>query len=301
MPTQEAARAILKRLLAVMQKNVHGIRADVDTECLHDFRVAVRRTRAALGQIKCVFPENTTETFKDIFRNLGRASNDLRDLDVYLLNRARFERMLPEEWRPRLSPLFELLQSERNQCQTAFVERLDDPMTRKCLAEWETFLNGSTESAALPKNARKPALKVARKCIRKRYRRVIQAGSAIDDSSTGKELHKLRLHCKKLRYLLEFFAPLFPADTMESLIGHLKTLQDNLGEFCDLTVQQRKLNSFIDRLSARDDQRHDVAAAVGGLVAVLSQRQRNVRADFAKTFGEFSTADNADLYSQLFG
>jgi CHAD domain-containing protein len=301
MPAHAAARAILERMLAVILKNERGIREDIDTECLHDFRVAVRRTRAALAQIKYVFPSEAVDTFTSFFRELGRSSNDLRDLDVYLLDRERFEQMLPEEWRPRLGPLFKLLQSERERCHAAFVTRLDDPATRKGLTDWEAFLDRPPSTAAPPKNAGKPVMKVARKAIRKRYRLVIQAGNAINDSSPGKELHKLRLHCKKLRYLLEFFASLFPEETMTLLIGQLKSLQDNLGEFCDLAVQRPKLNSFIGRLSAQGEQSKDIAAAVGGLTAVLYRRQQDVRAGFDRTFREFSATDNADLYSQLFG
>jgi CHAD domain-containing protein len=301
MPTHEAVRAVLKRMLAIMLKNEPGIRKDIDTECLHDFRVAVRRTRAALGQIKYVFPEEATESFKNFFRELGRSSNELRDLDVYLLGRERFEQMLPNEWRSRVDPLFRLLQSERDRCHRAFIARLDDPETKKGLTDWGTFLNRQPDTIAPLKNATRPALKVARKAIRKRYRRVMKAGIAIDDSSPGKELHKLRLHCKKLRYLLEFFSSLFPADTMAELIVQLKTLQDNLGEFCDLNVQQPKLKSFIGRLGAEDDQNNAVAAATGGLVAVLYRRQQDVRGDFGRIFKEFSAPENADRYSELFG
>ena len=47
-------------LLGILLANEPGLRANLDTEFLHDFRVAVRRTRALLGQIKQVFPPDAS-------------------------------------------------------------------------------------------------------------------------------------------------------------------------------------------------------------------------------------------------
>jgi hypothetical protein len=60
MPSDEATKTILRFLLQIMRINQPYIEKDLDTEFLHDFRVSVRRTRSALGQIKSVFPVQTT-------------------------------------------------------------------------------------------------------------------------------------------------------------------------------------------------------------------------------------------------
>ena len=51
----EAARRILGHLFRTIRRNETGIKKDLDTEFLHDFRVGIRRTRSALSQIKSVF------------------------------------------------------------------------------------------------------------------------------------------------------------------------------------------------------------------------------------------------------
>ncbi|MBT8331149.1 MAG: CHAD domain-containing protein, partial [Deltaproteobacteria bacterium] len=86
MRSDEAAKIILHNLLDVMRANEAVFEKDLDTEILHDFRVAIRRTRSALAQIKNVFPKRTTDRFKKDFAYIGKRSNALRDLDVYLLN-----------------------------------------------------------------------------------------------------------------------------------------------------------------------------------------------------------------------
>src|SRR5262249_23551510 len=83
------ARQIYQALLNIMVANEPGMRADLDTEFLHDYRVSLRRTRSLLGQIKNVFPEDTVTHFRNEFRWLARATSTKRDLDVLLLSLRR--------------------------------------------------------------------------------------------------------------------------------------------------------------------------------------------------------------------
>ena len=85
-----SAKVILRYLFEIMKANEAGIKADIDTEYLHDYRIAIRRTRSALSQIRNVFPTKVTEHFKQEFRTLGQLTNQLRDLDVYLLSEGEF-------------------------------------------------------------------------------------------------------------------------------------------------------------------------------------------------------------------
>ena len=48
LPSGQAVRRILGHLLGVMTLNEEGVKADTDTEFLHDYRVAIRRIRSAL-------------------------------------------------------------------------------------------------------------------------------------------------------------------------------------------------------------------------------------------------------------
>ena len=77
-------------------------------EFLHDYRTAVRRTWSALSQIPDVFPPRTTERYKEAFALLGEQTNQLRDLDVYLLSEPEYRAMFPEAMRDYISPVFDL-------------------------------------------------------------------------------------------------------------------------------------------------------------------------------------------------
>ena len=292
---------ILKYLHDVMRQNEAGIRADWDTEFLHDFRVAIRRTRSALSQIKGVLPVDAVEHFKDAFRQLGRSTNRLRDLDVYLLEDETYRAMLPESLQPGLDAVFSRLKSERRRALSDMVQVLDTPEYRGLMDSWTAFLQG--EQSRGGKDADIPAIALARKFIRKRFKTVLKRGQAIGDDTPDEALHDLRIDCKKLRYLLEFFVSLFPKNKMDKLIGYMKKLQDNLGDFNDLSVQQQELTTYLNEVlpHSRRADRLLCAAAIGGLIARLHSQQQTVRREFASAFATYAKKKNVRLYRDLFG
>lgn len=301
MTAKQATTLILKDLLRTMRQNEAGIEADIDTEFLHDFRVAIRRTRSALTQIKSIFSNETVRRFKQDFAAVGKSTNRLRDLDVYLLNREVYGAMLPDELRPSLDPLFRFLLTERTKHRSKLVRALNGTFYKKLLYEWDALLNKAEEgSHNEAKNANRPAVAVARELITKQHDRVMNLGNSISDSTADAELHKLRLECKKLRYLLEFFASLFPSNEMALLIRELKALQDNLGAFNDLCVQRQELRDFVDRLIPPEKEYFETAAAIGGLISSLYQKQMQVRMGFSQKFLEFRQPGKVKLYRQLF-
>ena len=78
-------RQIHHMLLDVLTANEPGVRADLDTEFLHDFRVALRRMRSLLGQLKHVFPPPVVEHFAEELSWMARLTGPARDLDVLML------------------------------------------------------------------------------------------------------------------------------------------------------------------------------------------------------------------------
>ena len=300
-PANEATRKILLALVGAMRANEQGIVEDIDSEFLHDFRVAIRRTRAALGQIKHVFPAAKTEYFRNVFAELGRQTNLLRDLDVYLLNQEHFLQLLPSHLQPGLNAFFLQLKRKRRSALSRVRRFLHSPLYRQYMEEWQTFLVELPETdIKIPVNAKKTIGKLASLFIHRRFHQIIKAGNRITPASPDEKLHKLRINGKKLRYLLEFFASLYPPAEMKRLISRLKKLQDNLGEFNDLSVQQHYLNQYLDALNHNRSGDILTAAAIGGLVARLHERHQQVRKDFTKTFSRFNTPEIQTTFDHLF-
>jgi CHAD domain-containing protein len=137
---------------------------------------------------------------------------------------------------------------------------------------------------------------LAPRLIAKQHRRLLRKGRKISADSPDKDLHRLRIEGKKLRYLLEFFAGLFPRRRITGLIKQLKKLQDNLGAFNDLAIQQASLESYLE---SRAEPSPREAAAVGGLVSLLRERRRDVRRDFERAFAGFDAAETRESFARL--
>ena len=300
-PAQEAIKAIFKTLINVIRQNEDGIINDLDTEFLHDFRVAVRRIRAALGQLQIVFSPDLVKKFKKDFSYLGRQSNQLRDLDVYLLNETMYKSMLPLRMRESISILFNQLNLERKSAHQQFADLINNVRYNNIIKSWQNFLDSDTKNQTNnPIEARLPIIKIVKPVIREQLNTVLNLGSAINDNTEDEKIHELRIECKKLRYLLEFFISLFPQNKIETFINHLKILQDNLGKFNDFSIQQEFLQNYIIKLPVLNDKNKQVIAAVGALIGILNDRQVKTRQEFAIRYAQFASSENFALAMKLF-
>ena len=207
--------------------------------------------------------------------------------------------MLPLELAPGLEHMFSIFAKKRKGAHRDIVKFLKSPEYKEIVTSWESYLDRSGEHSEIP-NAEVPVKELANRIIKKKYKRILRDGSRIDDETPDAELHSLRIECKKLRYMIEFFSSLYPAVQIKSLVKHLKVLQDNLGEFNDLSVQRASMKSFIDTLDPKDDKQRECAVSSGGLISVLYERQNDVRSEFKERFKEFSGKETRSIFKSLF-
>ena len=240
MSAADAVRTVLHAQYRVARANEEGIRNDTDAEFLHDFRVAVRRARSFLGQLRDVFePAPAAELRKSLSR-LGRATNALRDLDVYLEHRKEYRALLSDPLAGDLGPLFDHGARARAAAQREVADVMRSAAYGEALERWRTCV----EEAGLPPGrhgseplARVVGARVARKC-----RTVLEQGYAIPENADPDALHSLRIECKQLRYLTEILAELSP--DVRGVVSRLKKLQDALGRIQDLTVHEARTGTL---------------------------------------------------------
>ncbi len=296
----QAARAILLRLLDTLEQNEAGLRADLDSEFLHDFRVAVRRTRSILGQLKGVFPRTAIERFQAGFAWLGAVTGPTRDLDVYLLGIPGYRDALAPHLRADLEPLREFLVRHQRTEHRRLVRSLDSRRYGRLRADWRAFLGSAPPARTRLAHATRPVKALADRRIWKLYKRALREGGAIGPGTGAAALHELRKTCKKLRYLLEAFRGLYPAGAMRACIKTLKEFQECLGTFQDLEVQQAKLLGFGEQMTGEGRAPPATLLAMGALIDDLHQRQGAVRAEFAARFERFARPTNHRQYKALF-
>ena len=287
----ERSDAACKRLLAyldaVMEANAPGIEADIDTECLHDFRVAVRRARSLLREMKRVFPRSVTRRLRADLGWLGQRTGALRDLDVQLMDVEAAIHDDPGAASSVDSAMYAYLEEARAREFRALCRTLRSARYRRISASLRKFLESEPPARPRSENALVPIGVLSAKRILNVYRRILREGRAIDDGSPPESLHDLRKSCKRLRYLLEFFRGIHPAKSVGRTIARLKRLQDNLGTYQDLQVQREVLQVFGEHARASLD-----AAALGGIDArceSLARREKKTRAEFAARFASYDS------------
>jgi CHAD domain-containing protein len=169
------------------------------------------------------------------------------------------------------------------------------------LREWRRFLESSSPAhTSGTERAGWSIRRVADARLWKAYRRVIRDGRAIGSGTPAEQLHRLRKDCKKLRYLLEFFASLYPSAHVKPMIRQLKQLLDNLGQFQDLHVQAEKLQGFARDMSAREQAELPLLLAIGALIGNLLERQQAARRHFAELFAVFDEPERERRCRALF-
>ncbi|MDP3875833.1 MAG: CHAD domain-containing protein [Methylobacter sp.] len=295
-----ASKYIYSHLLKALKTNEQGTIADIDSEFLHDFRVAVRRTRAGLSQIKGIFPANISAHYADFFSWLGQITGPTRDLDVYLLNFERYKSSLPESIREELNPLYDFLSAKQQKAQKELATKLQSDKYRSALTEWEQYLKEPCYKQALEPNAKLSIKELADRRLWKVFNRVLKEGKAITGTSEAETLHHLRKSCKKLRYLMEFFQSLYPEVEIKRLIKTLKGLQEVLGDFQDYAVQEHTLKHFSDEMIALNIPAATFLA-MGVLIQDLDAHRCHARNEFAARFEDFSQAENRAAFKLLTG
>ena len=258
--------------LATMEGTVDGIVADVDTEFLHDFRVAVRRTRSVLKLLGDVLPEGTAERIGSEFRWLGDVTTPTRDLDVYLLD---FDDLAATVSRPHdLQPLADHLAKQRAAAHRALKRSLRSKRFSDLCRSWRTEL-GAIISA--PTQHALTAAKLADHRLHRTYRKVTKRARAINAASPSEEIHALRKTCKEMRYLLDVFKPLCDPQAYRKVIADFKQLQDILGDFQDGEVQANALHAFAAAMLADQSADANAILAMGELSGRFDARQRAAR------------------------
>jgi CHAD domain-containing protein len=300
MPATAAIASLLKQMLKVMAANEQGMLEDIDSEFLHDYRIALRKTRSALKQIKGVFPQRELEDLQLQLNWLSSVTSPARDIDVYLLKFPGYRQMLPAELQQHLEPLQALLLRKKR---TAY-KNLATVLKSKRYADfqnqyWE-FLHAPVAQRAELVNAGRAIKSVADERIWKVYKRVLKEGSAIQDDSPAEDLHELRKTCKKLRYLMEFFQSLYGIKAIKPLVKELKGLQDNLGEFNDLHIQAETLKEFTMELDKQSALSPETRQAMSLLIQHIEELQAEERNSFVVQFEKSGNVAVKRKFKQLF-
>ena len=288
-PTTACRPAVLGlavAMLASTRRYEAGIAADIEVECLHRYRVLLRRTRSLLGLMKGILPADDMQSLRQELALIGAPTNRLRDIDVFLALLPDYEALIPEPLRPGLAGVAAEARRQRGLERGRVLNLLRSP-------GYATRMDRLVAACAVPDRypstpaAVEPVGKVARRRIRKQCRLVLGAITSLrPDAVSDSELHRLRLAVKKARYLLEIFGGFFDPDAVALLTGRCRQLQGALGDGNDLGAQQGQVLAQLERRSAATASVLETAA-VGALAGALFVRQRVARKAVSESLDRF--------------
>jgi CHAD domain-containing protein len=290
------ARQIQRAIADVLVTNEAGVRERLDTEFLHDFRVALRRTRSLLGQIRGVFPAGDVERFAGEFSWMGRLTGAPRDLDVLLLAlRGAIEDVDARDHRALVS----VIEDARQREQVRLEEALAGDRYRRLLADWKAFLDRAPDAPDAAPNAARPLVDVISDRAWRLSRRIAGSASTVDAQSTADELHAVRIAAKKLRYLIDVTPGFYEAADLQRIVEALKRLQRVLGDFNDAQVQERRLLDFAEPLAA-SGARPAALVALGRLVERCRERRERARAQIVEELARFGDRETRSAVRRVF-
>ncbi len=285
---------VLKSYQHSMRINESGTREDVDAEFLHDFRVAVRRTRSLMARMKKVFDARRLQHFRAEFSWLGALTGPTRDLDVYLLGFDGYRVGLSEAENQALDVLQRFLRKDKSKEQRLLARGLASARYVQLQQDWGRFI-ADAPNGTLTKTAGQSLQQVANGAIGKQLQRVRKLGRSITPDTPAAAVHALRIECKKLRYLLEAFGSLYGGAESKALTSALKRLQTTLGDFNDYEVQVHRLRDFAARMAASQKSAvpYDTFMVMGRLVERLQSLQGEAREEFHERWRQFDSKKHA--------
>jgi len=293
-PATEALAVIGGSLLEIIVSNEYGISKDIDTEFLHDFRIAVRRTRSLLKHFEKSLASRQIAHFRKEFAWLGHATSLSRDYDVVLLRFPAYESLICAGLRDQVPALRQHIQNQR---QLEFKRQLAVLRSKRYVdlkTQWRTFLDTQRQGLT-GTGAETPIGVLAAASIRTAHKRVLRAGRELNHDSSSQRLHDLRILCKRLRYLLEFYHHLYDRRHTRIPIKQLKIMQNALGEFQDFTFESTLLSAIGADLA---DAPH-LTMTIGALVQSISFDSDKFRQHIAKCFTRFDSKQNARMLQSL--
>ena len=288
-----AVRKILTHQFQWFREQLPGVRRDVDSEFVHQARVATRRMRSVLRLFRDAMPDRSAAYLAGELKWLGGQFGAVRDVDVFLLNLVRLKEKIERLPGKKKRAFENLIEKHRHGLFERLREALESPRYRALDRRFLQFLEKPLSSSPRAPLAAKTVREVAPVLISEKLDAVIQQGHTVLAEPKLKEFHRLRIRMKRLRYACEFMAPAYDG-ALDAFIERTVEIQDCLGELQD-TVFTR---GFIDSLS--DDWKGKVVDPelffiLGEIYQLQAEIAKDRQEAFSRIWESFSSKETATL------
>jgi len=284
-----AVRKIFTYQYNRFREQIPGIQHDIDTEFVHQARVATRRMRSALRLFRNAVPRGTGVYLESELKWLGDTLGAVRDLDVFILNLSRFKQQI-ERFPAKRKKIFEgWIEKQRRAPLKALIYALQSARYGNFERRLIRFFEGPLPTRPTAPQALKRVSDSAPLIITEKLDDVMKQGRSVLESQKLKEFHRMRIQMKRLRYACEFMAPAYDG-ALDSFIEHTVEIQDCLGEIQD-TVFTRDFVAYLF-----DDWRNrlvnpDLIFILGEIYQLQTEIARKQQNGFRKIWERFATEE----------
>lgn len=240
-PVGVAARTVLARQTAILERNDPGVRLGMSEEAIHDMRVATRRLRAALGVFDDFLPKRKRKIHKDLSwlrKSLGRG----RDLEVQAARMTSLAERLPADQSVHVEPYVAKLVGHLEEESSGALVVLESRRYRAMMDE----LHRIAESPVKGKAKKRTVIEHGARAIERRLASLVDRyPRRVDPESEDSLLHRIRIDLKAVRYTCEFFRGVGSPELL-AFIRETKRLQDVLGDHQDACTGRDMLRAELE-------------------------------------------------------
>jgi triphosphatase len=230
----DAFQKICDACLKQFSLNEDILQSTLDSEAVHQARVAIRRLRAAFSMFKTLVVGADADAMRRELKWLSDLLGEVRDIDVFLETRVK-EIALQHPNVAGVAELASRLEETRERARG----RLEDGLQSE---RFRALLLGVARCVHDGEWPKRDDLFVdfANSELKRRLRAVQKRRKAVGASDALKR-HRLRIAAKKLRYMVEFAKPIVSNKSLAAAADRLEQLQDLLGELNDAIAGERLL------------------------------------------------------------
>ena len=245
-----AVSAVLERV-EPMLREIPGVIAADDAECLHRMRVASRRLRMALRLLGRQAGLSNAKAFFKLARTVTKALGEARDLDVQICWLEEFAASCSARELPGVKRVALRLRQRREALQPKVVRIVSNLAGSPVFADTvqglrEEKLNAEMSALADPLRDLEHPTRVI--CLQ--LDAVIQQATALSSPEAVAGHHQLRIEIKHLRYAMEILNGLYDG-ALDEYVALAKKIQTMLGELHDADVWALMMPLFIEREKAK--------------------------------------------------
>ncbi len=242
-------RRIFYSQWCIMRDNVPGMLEGLDPECLHDYRVAMRRFRAALRMFEPPLAGTAAKEIDAALKKLSDQLGPLRDAHVAL----QFVTALDSEMAVEPNVL-DVLEREAATASRTLCRILKTESFVKLEQQVLRFLR-----VELPDLERRGDGEALLGCLKKsldnQLKRIMRQNvDGLRNADSG-EVHKVRKICRRGRYYAEFSEPVLGRKTREAT-KQLKKIAGGLGNAHDARLLAARFDNqaFVEAVQRLEDE-----------------------------------------------